>query len=75
MASTRILEVGGVASSITPSSFFHYFYHDLADTSIFRIRAPLPNESIVLPNPPLMGLIDAQQGAIWSFLSNNTNLS
>lgn len=62
MASTEILAMGGLATSVTPSSLFHHFFRDLVDTAIFRIREPLHNEWIFLPNPPPMGLVDAHQG-------------
>lgn len=59
MAPTKIPAVDGLTSVITPSSLFQHFSRGLVDTELYKIRAPLCNEQIFLPNPPPMGLVDA----------------
>lgn len=63
MAFARIADVVGLVSPVTHSSFPNYFSRNLTNTTIFNIRALLPNEHIVMPIPPPEDLIDAQEGA------------
>lgn len=44
MTSTKIPAVDGLLSFATPSSLLQHLPHDLIDTKIFRIKAPLDNE-------------------------------
>lgn len=62
MAPTEMLVVDELVFSITLSFLLQNLPHNLTYTKIFRIRAPLSNERIVLFDPSLRGLIDAYQG-------------
>lgn len=61
MDSPKLPDVLRVESDVTPSSLKNFFSREYLDTPLFRIRAPYPNERIVLPDPPPSGLIDPQK--------------
>lgn len=51
MVSVRIPDAVGLGSFITLSSLFNLFFDDYVDITIYRIRALLSIERVVLSNP------------------------
>ena len=61
MASLKLPDVFDLESHITPSNITNHISRRLLDTPLYLIRAPLPNERIVLPYPRPPGLVDPQE--------------
>ena len=61
MAISELPDVVNLESHITPANITKYLSRRFLDTPLYLIRAPHPNERIVLPYPPPPGLVDPQE--------------